>query len=722
MRVTSFHPHALDPRTVTRRRTRIATIVLLLTLPAALTMADLHSRTGFDVWKAAHLFLFTILFAQLAFGVAQAWVGYRIRRRGGDPFRIIRSVEAGDATVLPAPTAVIMPICNEDVGRVMEGMRAIYESVRANGQLADCDFFLLSDSPDPNNWVKEEAAWLALVQKLGAHGRIFYRKRRVGINKKAGNVADFCRRWGGHYRYMVVLDADSIISGEAVATLVCLMERNPKVGLIQAVPVLVNGETILARVQQFASRLYGTFFSAGLNYWQLGEANYWGHNAIIRVQPFIQHCSLPELPGRGPFGGRILSHDYVEAALMRRAGWQVWLATDLPGNYEECPANLIDFAKRDRRWLQGNLQHARLIVARGFHAVNRLHFFLGILSYVASPLWFALLMLSCVIAWKANALGASAPPAARGLPWSFGGQALALFGATLVLLLLPKFLALLDLRQRPTEARAFGGWGKIALSIATETFVFTLVAPILMLFHTKFVILTLCRRTVSWGAQRRGAAGDSALAEAFSAHLGQTIFGAALAVFIARLSPALAWWMSPMLAGMILSIPISYVTGSVALGAKLRASGIFVTPEESTPSPELRRLTEVLATRTPGRAPLPELADDYGLLQAVIDPYVNAAHVSLLRSKDNAPSATEQRLGGLREKLLREGPGALPARDRLALLSDVDSMVALHEDIWAAPPGRLAAWWRLALEHYQVVAAAPQTAFLKAAGNVAVRV
>lgn len=400
---------------------------------------------------------------------------------------------------------------------------------------------------------------------------------------------------------------------------------------------------------------------------------------------------------------------------MRRAGWQVWLATDLPGNYEECPANLIDFAKRDRRWLQGNLQHTRLIVARGFHAVNRLHFALGILSYVASPLWFALLLLSCVIAWRAQATSAAAELAARGLPWSFSGQALALFGATLVLLLMPKMLALLDLRRRPGEAVAFGGWGRIAGSVVLETVVFTLIAPILMLFHTKFVVLTLCRRTIAWGSQRRGAAGDAALAEAFSAHLGQTLFGGALALFIARLSPALAGWMSPMLAGMIFSIPISYVTGSVAIGARLRAWGLFVTPEETAPSPELRRLTEALAVRTRGRAPLPELADDYGLLQAVIDPYVNAAHVSLLRSKDHAPVATELRLVDLRERLMREGPSALSARDRIAVLSDVDSMVALHEEVWAAPPARLAAWWRLALEHYHVVAVAPQTAFSRAA-------
>ncbi|MES2694343.1 MAG: glucans biosynthesis glucosyltransferase MdoH [Verrucomicrobiota bacterium] len=710
MRLSHFDLTALDPQTVTQRRMRVATLVLVLTLPAVLAMADLHWRSGFDLWKVAHLFLFTILFAQLAFGVAQAWIGFRLRRAGGDPLRIVRTLDPEDDEALGVPTAVIMPICNEDVTRVMEGVRVIYESIQANGKLANCDFFILSDSPNPNNWIEEEAAWLALVRKLNAHGRLFYRKRRGGINKKAGNVADFCRRWGSRYRYMVVLDADSIISGDAVAKLVRLMERNPRVGLIQAVPVLVNGETILARVQQFASRLYGTIFSTGLNYWQLGEANYWGHNAIIRVRPFIQHCSLPELPGGGPFGGRILSHDYVEAALMRRAGWQVWLATDLPGNYEECPGNLIDFAKRDRRWLQGNLQHTRLIVARGFHSVNRLHFFLGILSYVASPLWFALLMVSCMIAYRAAPTAEPAAQTASVLPWSFSTQAIALFGATLVLLLAPKAFALFDLRRKPEEVAAFGGWAKIVLSIFVETVTFTFIAPILMLFHTKFVILTLCRQTISWGSQRRGGAG-AAWGEALSAHLGQTLFGVALAVFVARLSPALAWWMSPLLAGMILSIPISFVTGSVSIGERFRRWGIFSTPDETVPAPELRRLTEILATRSSGRVPAPELENDYGLLQAVLDPYVNAVHVSLIRAKDAAPEATERRLVELREKLLRDGPAEMPVRDRIALLSDADSMASLHEEVWATPSSQLAEWWRIALAHYHVVAPAPATAF-----------
>ncbi len=714
MRFAGFDPIRLDPKEVIRRRNRVVTLLFLLAVPALFTMADLHWRTGFDAWKIAHLFLFAVLFGLVALGAAQALLGFFVRRHGGDEIQIVASLDPTDVDrVITVRTAVVMPICNEDVTRVIEGLRVMYESLARTGKLPDCDFFLLSDSTDPNRWIAEEAAWLVLTQQLGAHGRIFYRKRRLATNKKPGNLADFCRRWGKDYRYMVVLDADSILTGDTIVRLVRLMERNHRVGIIQGVPMLINGETMLARLQQFASRVYGPVFAAGLNYWQLGEANYWGHNAIIRLAPFIRHCSLPELPGTGPFGGRIMSHDYVEAALMRRAGWQVWLATGMPGNYEEGPANVIDLAQRDRRWLQGNLQHAHLVVARGFHSVNRVHFAVGILSYLSSPLWMAFLAVTAVIAYRCAVTGPVLLPVhsfADYLHWSYRGQAQCLFVFTLVLLFLPKALALADLRARPDEVAAFGGWGRLSAGVVLETAVFTLLAPVMMVFHTEFIALTLCRKLVSWGAQRRGRAGSSVLAETAAAHWKQTLLGLVGLVIVCRIDPMLAAWMSPIFAGLILSIPLSYYTGSLSLGLMLRQRGIFTTPEESRPSPELLALTLALTDREKGVPPPLELQAAYGLLQAVLDPYVNAVHVCLLRVKDDPPPASEVRFAVLRGTLLREGPEALTPPDRLALLMDAESMSELHDELWATPASQLAAWWRLALQHYMLVAATSQSA------------
>lgn len=719
MDLEPFDPSRLDPLRVTNRRTLMATLVLALTGPAVLMMADLHWRTGtgFDGWKFLHLVVFAVLFALVAFGAVSAVVGFFLRRYGGDPYRICASLGPDtDRGAIFAATAIVMPICNEDVVRVTEGLRVVYESLAAAGRLPGSDFFILSDSTNPNRWVEEEAAWLALTQQVGGQGRIFYRKRRTGINKKAGNIADFCRRWGRHYRYMIVLDADSIMTGEAIVRLVRLMEANPTAGIIQAVPFLANGETILARLQQFATRLYGPVSAAGLNFWQSAEGNYWGHNAIIRVAPFIRHCSLPELPGAGPFGGRIMSHDYVEAALMRRAGWQVWLATDLQGNYEECPANIIDFAKRDRRWLQGNLQHARLIVAKGFYTVNRLHFTLGILSYLASPLWLTLIIISTVIARHYDAVGRQGRAAAgfaRQLPWSFQTQALGVFIFTMILLFVPKVMGLLDLKSRPKEIQEFGGWKKVLAGVGLETGIFTLLAPVLMLFHTEFIILTLCRRTVAWGAQRRGRAGESAWNEAIRGHWIHTVLGLIGSILIWRSDRILAIWMSPVLAGIVFSIPLSYWTGSVEAGLRFRKKGYFQTPEETAPPPELTRLAENISARRKGAPPLPGLESDYGLLQAVLDPYVNAVHVALLRAKDELPPAAEERFAALRAKLLHEGPRALHLRDKIALLMDVDSMNALHLELWATPAARLDDWWRLAIQHYTVIALPPQTPFVR---------
>ena len=273
-------------------------------------------------------------------------------------------------------------------------MKAIHRSLDRTGRGADFDFFVLSDTADPDRWVDEELEWFDWCRSVGGFGRIFYRRRRVRVERKSGNIADFCRRWGSQYRYMIVLDADSVMSGEALVRLVQLMEGSPATGLIQTVPASVDRKTLFGRVQQFAGRVYGPMFAAGLHYWQLGDGQYWGHNAIIRVAPFMEHCALPRLPGKPPLGGEILSHDFVEAALLGRAGWDLWLAYDLPGSYEESPSSLLEEMKRDRRWCQGNLQHLRLVLTRGLEGPHRALFLNGVMSYVSALLWFCFLALS----------------------------------------------------------------------------------------------------------------------------------------------------------------------------------------------------------------------------------------------------------------------------------------------------------------------------------------
>ncbi len=250
---------------------------------------------------------------------------------------------------------------------------------------AGFEFFILSDTRDSEIAAEEERLWSLAIDAEMKRSQFFTVDEPKNVGRKAGNLEDFCQRWGAHYKYMVVLDADSLMDASTLQSMVQRMEADSKLGILQVPPRPINRNTWFARLQQFAASVYGPIFTEGLDAWADGQSNYWGHNAIIRVAPFAQHCGLPLLPGKAPLGGEILSHDFVEAALMLRSGWRVQLASDLDGSYEECPTNLLDYAIRDQRWCQGNLQHARLIVSEGFHPTSRFHMAMGVLAYLASP-------------------------------------------------------------------------------------------------------------------------------------------------------------------------------------------------------------------------------------------------------------------------------------------------------------------------------------------------
>ena len=364
---------------------------VLMTGVVSLLFADLLWRTGWSTSRTVLLVLFIILFLLTAIGCMHGVYGFFIRAFG-TRCRITGLKPYKDQQIDGISTAIIFPIYNEDSVRVLEGLRATYESLERTGQLGRFDFFILSDSTHPDRWIEEERRWSELVCDLDALGKIYYRRRLFNEERKSGNVRDFLNTWGKRYRYFVCCDADSVMRGETLVDLVKLMEVHPTVGLIQTVPALINAESLFGRIQQFANRLYAPVFIAGLNYWALDFGNYWGHNAIIRTDPFMQYCDLPQLPGRKPFGGQILSHDFVEAALMLREHWQVWLAYDLDGSYEEAPQSLVDNAQRERRWCQGNMQHTLVLFAKGLRGVSRMHLILGIFGYLASPLWLAFML------------------------------------------------------------------------------------------------------------------------------------------------------------------------------------------------------------------------------------------------------------------------------------------------------------------------------------------
>ena len=385
-------------RTIVRRTLFFGSVVLV-NLAASLWLADLFWRMGFQKAHYPLLAIFVLLNGLLVLGSFHAIFGAFDMLTGRK--RAVRITQLADGKTGPLHKrhAVVMPVYNEDSVRVCARIEAIYRSIEATGHLESFDFFILSDTRDLDLWVLEETSWTNLCRRLGGFGRIYYRRRKTNENRKAGNIGDFVRTWGGGYEAMLVLDADSLMDGADIVKMARVMEAYPRLGILQTPPKLIRGSSVFTRLQQFAMRLYGPLFIRGLNYWQLGGGSYWGHNALIRLKPFSEFCELPALPGREPFGGRILSHDFVEAALMVAEGWEVWLAWDIEGTYEEAPPTLVDHLIRDRRWCQGNLQHLWLIFARKLPFSVRMHLFMGIMAYLGSPLWFLFLLFGTWVAW-----------------------------------------------------------------------------------------------------------------------------------------------------------------------------------------------------------------------------------------------------------------------------------------------------------------------------------
>lgn len=577
------------------RRTGFFGLVGLTTIAATFVMAEVLSANGMSLLEAAVLILFAVNLAWIALSFWTAMAGFVLRLFDRDPVSLRRRKCVPRPTSFPR-TAIVMPVFQEEPARVFAGLEAIYRSLAATGQLEDFDFFVLSDTRDEGLAEAERAAWRDFSRRMDG-ARVFYRRRRDNTGRKAGNIADFCRRWGRHYPYMIVLDADSLMSGETILELVSRMEANPRMGLLQTQPVPVNRETLFARFIQFASRLYGPMLASGASFWQLGEGNFWGHNAIIRTQAFMAHCGLPELPGRPPLGGQILSHDFVEAALLRRAGWHVCFADDLEGSYEEVPTNLIDYAQRDRRWCQGNLQHLKLVSASGLHPLSRLHLLCGAQAYLASLFWLAMLVLTTV-AIIAHALSGHAY-----FPFDYqlhpiwpvfkSAEIHLLLTVTMALLWLPKLWGLALALVRAEARRGFGGAGRLLLSAGCEALFSVLIAPLMMVFHTRFVVSVLAGWSVQWSAQARDERG-LALGEA-ARRLGPSVLlGLAWGAVLWWFAPNFIWWFVPILAGLWLGFPLALWSSRSDLGIRARTRGLLLTPEETAPPPVLEGLRVAL--------------------------------------------------------------------------------------------------------------------------------
>ncbi len=577
---------AHDERPLMLRRVALLMLVALGAFVGTDYMAEVLPRHGSTWLEQGLLVLFGVLFAWISAGFWTGLMGAWVLLVGHDRNAVTRGLDPCAPINAGARTAIVMPICNEDVRTVFAGLRATWESLAATDAADNFDFFVLSDTNQPDLRAAEQAAWSDLVRALHCAGeaapRIHYRWRQHRTRRKAGNVADFCRRFGRAYRYMVVLDADSVMTGECLSNLVRLMERHTDAGIIQTAPRACGHETLHARVQQFGSRVYGPLFTAGMHYWQLGESHYWGHNAIIRLAPFMAHCGLAPLPGSAALSGDVMSHDFVEAALMRRAGWKVWIAYDLAGSYEQVPPNLLAELQRDRRWCHGNLQNSRLMFEPGLHPVHRTVFLTGVLAYVSAPLWLAFLLLSSVLfASHSNEIPQYFFEPYQLFPiWPSANLKLmlTLFGLTAVLLLAPKLMSLVVIVLRG-QARRYGGVARLLLGAFLEFLHSLLLAPVRMLFHTQFVFAALTGWKLDWKSPPRDDA-VTGWGEALRRHGLHTALALLWVGAILVGSAAFPWWLSPVIVGLLAAIPLSAWGSHSGRGRWLRARGIFLIPEE----------------------------------------------------------------------------------------------------------------------------------------------
>ncbi len=672
-------------RAAARRRLLLGVLVLIPSVVAATFLVEILPYKGRSGLELAIVFFFAALFGWISIGFWTALMGYATLARRRDRFAVTRSADAAPATVDPGVrTAILLPIFEEPIDRVLAGVKVMYRSLERTRHLPSFDVFLLSDTADPSLRVDEEEAWFDVCREIGGFERLFYRHRRLRVRRKSGNIADFCRRWGANYRYMVVLDADSIRTGEAIVTLVRLMEARPDAGMIQTFPVAVNRRSLFARLQQFANRLYGPLYAAGLHYWQLGNGQYWGHNAILRVAPFMELCSLPDLPGSPPLGGEILSHDFVEAALMGRAGWTIWLAYDLPGSYEETSSSLLEEMRRDRRWCQGNLQHLRLVFTRGLTGAYRALFLHGAMAYISAFLWFGFLLLTTAETVLHAVLGPRYfPPGPSLFPaWPVWRPelALSLAAVTAAILFLQKILGA-ALAVHRGETGRFGGPVRLATSVLLEIVLSALFAPIRMMFHGRFVVSTLLGRAVGWRSQFREDT-ETPWKDALLRHGADTAVATAWGLGLFWLNPSSFLWLTPIVGALILSVPLSVLASRVRLGVRAHARGLFLIPEESAPGRELEDLQREMAIAKATRTKQGETGARDGFLRAVIDPYVNALHCQLQRHPRSAHASNRAAEEASVAGAPAEGPEAWNSEARSSLLRDPKRMGELHRTVW----------------------------------------
>jgi membrane glycosyltransferase len=617
------------------------------------------------------LVTFSTLFLHLSYGASIAFFGFIQCILGGDKLgcRITES-DLENISLKHLSVAIVIPIFNENSIEVYKRIARMFTDLKKYSDHKSFDFFILSDSNDISVWLKEETEFISLLKITQGWKSIYYRRRKSNTNGKSGNISDFCRRFGRNYRYMLVLDADSYMDAKGIVLLTKKMEIEPTIGILQTNPIIYNTRTLFQNIFKKSQSLYSEYYLAGANYWQMNSSSFWGHNAIIRLDPFIAHCALPKLPKFGAVGGKILSHDTIEAALIRRSGFSVRFTLDQIGSYEEHPPTWMEALQRDQRWCQGNIQHFWFLGANELNMHSKISILLGIFSYVSSAMWLLFILFSSLL-YLADL---------RFFRLAFNSQdfdlifkeiylqkALQLQLITLAMLFVPKAIAFLIDFILP---KRIGNSRILTLNFfMLESLVSFLMAPTNMIMHAQFLVFTLIGKKVIWNNQKRSIKKRLDFRTAFSNFKIPVTLGVFVPIFLFRLEPSLFYWLSPIWVSWLASPFLAMIT---SFSWKMNDYAFDT---------DLDLNTNLLIKK------------DNALKLTLTDPYFFGIHLFMVRERLLEKQKTKDALYNLTKKLLEFGPETLCPKEILRILYSKTALLYFHDLFWKTFPEDRDPYW-----------------------------